>query len=229
MSANGRQPPLPGTSGGRDEGSTVAGLAREVEALQRRLAGLVHLPVRVERLAETVTQLADTLAGRPSDEPSMVAPSWLAFDPGPMDDTIEATDLLTMLAGWVAKVYLRYSDARLPECWLWHPDVVEELLWLHAAWISAYDPAAAPTAVGDWHDRQRPGVLTRIKTYTGRCSLDDHRPGRERHTGAPTAPTVDAVPAIAAWWALARTEPAPAPTDEQVAAAAEAWKGRTNR
>ena len=48
------------------------------------------------------------------------------------------------LAGWVAGIYLRYLDAAqsLPECWLWHPEVVEELLWLHTAWLHAYRPAA---------------------------------------------------------------------------------------
>jgi hypothetical protein len=117
-------------------------------------------------------------------------------------------------------VYVRYSDARhLPECWLWHPDVVEELLWLHAAWIAAYDPEAPPTAVGDWHDRQRPGVVARVHKYAGLCSLEAHRSGQERHLPAPTSPTSDAIPVIAAWWAMSRSEPAPPPTDEQLAAA----------
>ncbi len=48
------------------------------------------------------------------------------------------------LGPWVSGVYLRYSDAvnAFPDCWMWHPDVVEELLWLHRAWLSAYDPEA---------------------------------------------------------------------------------------
>jgi hypothetical protein len=118
-------------------------------------------------------------------------------------------------------VYLRYTDAKLPDCWLWHPDVVEELLWLHAAWLAAYDEDAPVTAAGDWHERQRPGVLARVKTYAGMCSLEAHLPGKERHRPAPTTPGEDAVPAIAAWWGNHRDQPGPVPTEEQIAAATE--------
>jgi hypothetical protein len=214
-------------NGSQHGGSTVAGLAREVEQLQRRLAGLAHLPGRVDRLAGTVTELADTVAGGKPSGPSQVAPSWLDIE---AVDMVAATDILTRLAGWISGVYLRYSDARhLPECWLWHPDVVEELLWLHAAWIAAYEPEAPPTAVGDWHDRQRPGVVARVRQCAGMCSLDAHRDGGEAHVGAPAAPTPDAVPAIAEWWTTSRDQPAPAPTDEQITATREAWKAGTRR
>jgi hypothetical protein len=219
--------PNANSNGHGDGGSTVAGLAREVEQLQRRIAGLAHLPGRVDRLAGTVTELADTLAGGAPARPSQVAPSWLDIEAA---DAAAATGVLTRLAGWISGVYLRYSDARhLPECWLWHPDVVEELLWLHAAWISAYDPEAPPTAVGDWHDRQRPGVVARVKDYAGMCSLDEHREGGHAHRGAPAAPMSDAVPAIAAWWATRRDQPAPPPTNEQIAAVREAWKAGPRR
>ena len=96
--------------------------------------------------------------------------------------------MLTRLAQWVAGVYLRYPDARLPDCWLWHPEVVEELLWLHQAWLAAYAEGARVTAAADWHDRYRPGVLARIKSSADMCALDDHQPGRIRHRPARTAP-----------------------------------------
>jgi hypothetical protein len=215
MTSNGHTPPSPGGGG---QGSTVAGLAREVEQLQRRLAELAHLPGRVDRIGSTVTDLAATITATDgSGGRSQVAPSWL--DPDAPDPAAEAEDILTRLAGWIGGVYLRYSDAKLPECWLWHPDVVEELLWLHAAWIAAYHPEAPVTAVGDWHDRQRPGVVARINAYTGVCGLDEHLPGRFRHKPEPAASTSDAIPAIAAWWATARTEPPPAPTEQQIATA----------
>jgi hypothetical protein len=53
------------------------------------------------------------------------------------------------------------------------------------------------------------------------CSLEAHLPGKDRHLPAPTAPTVEAMPAIAAWWATDRDQPAPAPTEEQLATATE--------
>jgi hypothetical protein len=198
------------------DSDAVAGLAREIEALHRRVDELARTGKRLDELGALVTRLAQ-VTGPNKNAPSQVAPSWLDLDaPGQPG---AAEEILGMLGGWVARVYLRYSDARLPDCWLWHPELVEELLWLHAAWLAAYDPDASVAAVGDWHDRQRPGVVARIHKYAGLCSLEAHRPGQERHMPAPAAPTTDAVPAIASWWATRRIDPAPAPTDEQLAAA----------
>jgi hypothetical protein len=123
-------------------------------------------------------------------------------------------------------VYLRYSDAvsGFPDCWMWHPDVVEELLWLHRAWLAAYSPGAPGSAVGDWHDRQRPGVAARIRAYAGMCSLEAHQPGQDRATPAPVTPTADAVEAIAGWWATSRERLGPTPTEEQIAAANARWR-----
>jgi hypothetical protein len=207
---------------------SVAGLASTVDVLQRRLDELAGIERRVEWLAHTVTGIAQHASAAKKDAPSPVAPSWLDFDadPGPGETPTDAEDILGLLTGWVTAVYLRYSDARLPDCWLWHPDVVEELLWLHAAWLAAYHPDAPANAVGDWHDRQRPGVLARVKTYAGMCSLEAHLPGAERHTPAPVAPTTDAVPVIAAWWAGHRDEPAPAPSEQQRTAAGMARRTR---
>src|SRR6266516_3913359 len=148
-SSNGHDP----SSGER---STLAGLAREFEQLYRDMRELRGVSRRVDELATSVAQLADTLGAAKPSGPSQVAPTWLDLGTGPRPSSTAADgeEILRMLSGWVAGVYLRYSDARLPDCWLWHPDVVEELLWLHAAWIAAYDPDAPVGAVGDWHDRQ---------------------------------------------------------------------------
>jgi len=215
--------------------ATLAGLAREGEQLRRGQdqlgKDLAAHTGRIDELAGVVKGLADMLNVRqPSDADSQVgAPSWLVFDPGPADDTAETGEILTSLAAWVAKVYLRYGDTKLPDCWLWHPDVVEELLWLQYAHGAAYDPEAAATAVGDWHDRQRPGVVGRIKTYVGFCSLEAHQPGQDRALPAPVAPTTDAIGSVAAWWATRRDEPGPAPTGEQVEAARQRISPRGHR
>jgi hypothetical protein len=167
----------------------VAGLAREVETLRRRLDQLQSLPQRIEQLAELLARQAETVPAPAAPAPT----SWLDLptDPNRPAESSSAVrvaeELLSGLAGWVGGVYLRYPDAAqtLPECWLWHPEVVEELLWLHTAWLAAHRPGAASTAVGDWHDRQRPGVVRRIRDYAGLCSLEQHQPGADRHT--PTA------------------------------------------
>jgi hypothetical protein len=210
-------PPLP------HEGSpagAVAGLAREVETLRRRLDQLQSLPQRIEQLAELLARQAETTTAPAAPAPT----SWLDLPTG-SDCAAESSSaaraaehLLTGLTGWVGGVYLRYPDAAqtLPECWLWHPEVVEELLWLQSAWLAAHRPGAAGTAVGDWHDRQRPGVVRRIRDYAGLCSLEQHQPGVDQHTPVPVRPVTDAVRAIAGWWATRRGDPPPAPTSEQL-------------
>jgi hypothetical protein len=149
--------------------------------------------------------------------------SWLDADLDPRDPSV-AEAILTRLADWLAGVYLRYPDASLPDCWLWHPDIVEELLWLHQAWLAAYADGARVTAAADWHDRYRPGVVTRIKKSADMCALDDHQPGKIRHRPARTAPVVNAITVIAAWWSTDRNQPAPAPSPEQIATATAAHR-----
>jgi hypothetical protein len=198
--------------------ASVAGLAREVEGLRRSLTGFASA-AELARVADLVTDLSQTItAGAGSPEP---APSWLAL---PANPDLAAT-LLADLIGWIGQIYLRYTDAAkgLPECWLWHPEVIEELLWLWQAWYGAYQSGEASVrAAGDWHDRLRPGVARRIADYTKACSLESHRP--DRAIGAPAVPMADATEQIAVWWSSRRTEPGPTPTDHQLQAAATAGR-----
>jgi hypothetical protein len=193
--------------------AAVAGLARELEGLRRTVDPLRALDDRVDHLARLVNQLADTLTALSARPGATPAPTWLML---PVDAAM-ARRVLDELVAWLAVVYLRYPDAAgsLPECWCWHPDVVEELLWLMHAWLAAYQgPNASITLAGDWHDRQRPGVVRRIRQAAGSCSLENHttRPGWVRHTGAaPAVPGLDALPAIASWWGARRHQPPPEP------------------
>ncbi|MQA12834.1 MAG: hypothetical protein GEV09_01325 [Pseudonocardiaceae bacterium] len=198
--------------------ASVAGLAQEVEALRRAVDPLRGLPDRVDELARLLARVADELADHTAHSGPVAAPSWLMLP----DDPATASRVLAELTGWMSRVYLRYGDAAaaLPECWLWHPDVVEELLWLMHAWCAAYQgPAASVALAGDWHDRYRPGVVRRIKTGAGTCSLDAHPPRDGRGPGAPEAPLSEAVAAIASWWGARRDQPAPEPTDAHHTAA----------
>jgi hypothetical protein len=231
VSVNGHPPGEPGECAAA---ASVAGLAREVEQLRRTVAEHDALRERLDRLAGLVARLAETIATAPGTNPAAAAaPSWLDH-PAEHGRPVEASkaaraaeDLLTKLHAWVAGIYLAYSDARsLPGCWMWHPDIVEELLWLHLAWLAAHSPDAPNSAVGDWHDRQRPGVVRRVNGYASACSLGAHRPGGDRHTTL--LPNVtDASAMIADWWATNRDQPAPEPTDQQLAeAAARAMRPR---
>ncbi|MDD7941684.1 hypothetical protein PHK61_25000 [Actinomycetospora lutea] len=195
----------------------LAGLAREVDGLRRGLDALIGTPTRVDDLARTVAQLADAVAATPARPGPTVAPSWVTAP----TDPAAAAQLLEGLCRWLHRVFLRYPDgvAVLPECWLWHPEVVEELLWLSHAWRAAYEERGASVQLaGDWHDRQRPGVVRRLKTSVGSCSRERHqtRAGwSQAPTGATPVPGLDALGSIAAWWADGRDQAPPEPTPDQ--------------
>lgn len=195
----------------------VAGLARDIEALRRELGELLRLPARLDELAGLVTQLAEATATAAPAESG--GPSWLDLP----TDLDAAVAVLAELTRWLQVVYLRYPDAAagLPDCWLWHPDVIEELLWLMHAWITAYHDENAPiTAAGDWHDRYRPGVVRRITTTAGRCSLENHQPrDGQPPPGGPVVPGAAAIEQIATWWATHRTDAPPEPDEWQLATA----------
>jgi hypothetical protein len=202
--------------------AALAELGRDVEAVRRSLDDRASAD-EVERLARVVADLAEMVTP-PAAQAEDAVVSWLRVP-------VEADTTLAMLGDlidWLATVYLRYADAvrSLPECWLWHPDIVEELCWLQQAWAEAYGEAGGVRAAGDWHDRLRPGVVRRIGDYAKACSLENHMP--DRAAEAPQVPVVDAAEAIAVWWADARDERPPAPTDDQmIEAAAAARRART--
>jgi hypothetical protein len=203
----------------------VAGLARELDGLRRTVEPLLGLPDRVDDLTRLATDLTNAVAALTARRAAAPCPSWLLL---PQDADL-AGRVLDELTGWLAVVYLRYPDGagQLPECWAWHPDVVEELLWLMHAWAAAYQgPQASVGLVGDWHDRQRPGVVRRIKVSAGSCSFENHQtragwthltgaapivPGLDRADGTDGTDGTDGLAAIATWWGLHRDHPAPEP------------------
>ncbi|MGQ0843479.1 MAG: hypothetical protein ACT4QF_05035 [Sporichthyaceae bacterium] len=190
--------------------AALAGLARETEALRRRMDDLATVRTQVADLADVVADLAERLIvqGGPGPGPT----TWLDFPDKASDPTAprRAPAVLGDLLAWTQKVFLRYPDGAtaLPECWPWHPDVVEELLWLRAAWAAAYrGPSASVLQAGDWHDRCRPGVVRRIRAAAGTCSPENHRPGQSTAAASPPPHVIEAA---AAWWTTDRDAPAPA-------------------
>ena len=206
----------------------VAGLARTVEALTRDVSALkggmknAASAGEVARLATIVTELGDLLtqapaksAGRPGKEKPDPVRSWLTL----AEDEAAVQAVLSELLPWLQTVFLHYGDARdaLPPCWLWHPEIVEELLWLMDAWTLAYQgPEASNKLVGDWHDRQRPGMTRRVAAYAPGCDALAHRePAGQVAVTVPLA--VDSDPFVT-WWATDRDHNGPAPTPDQITA-----------
>ena len=149
--------------------------------------------------------------------------SWLLAD-----DPDQAADDLADLTTWVWRVYLWWPEAWLSSCWLWHPEVVEELWWLRVAHADAYDPETGSSLrVADWHDRLRPGVVRRVRAVVGKCELNRHIPfnGRPVEVTPPGPPALarHAATVAAVWCAGAGLDviraPGPDPTAEQLAEA----------
>jgi hypothetical protein len=208
-------PGQPGQPAAAD--STVVALGRAVERCVRRVG---ELDQHVAQLATDVHDLATVLIGPDTDgagEGGQGGPvsvrSWL-LGTDPAQAEADLTDLIV----WLDRVYLRYHGAVLSSCWMWHPDVVEELWWLYRAHAEAYHPSEGSwLRVGDWHDRQRPGVLRRIKDATGSCELALHTTG-QLHGRPPTAaPLATHAGLIAHAWTAdtpGRPEPSAAQLDE---------------
>ncbi|MPZ64549.1 MAG: hypothetical protein GEU83_03190 [Pseudonocardiaceae bacterium] len=200
----------------------VLALARDVERTTRRIsaveASVEQLQTTTGDLHGLVQQLADGVTAlAPADEDDgqeapRRLPSWLT-----VEDPQIAAGMLDDLTGWLGTVYQQYQGGVLPSCWLWHPAVVEELWWLRQAHRAAYDGRDANWRdVGDWHDRQRPGVARRIREAIGGCELARHVTGGDR--AQPTDPTTVPLAAhhqqLAQQWATARRPPEP--TDTQL-------------
>ena len=156
-------------------GDELTALAAVVERNGRRIAALDRL---VRQLAGDLAEVAAATLTPEGDDTTGVRSWLLAGDPE------RAVTDLAELVGWTRRVYLRYPDAALSACWLWHPDVIEELWWLRNAHADAFHPTAGSwQRVGEWHERQRPGVARRVRSAIGTCELSP-APRPPRHTHA---------------------------------------------
>ena len=203
-------------------------LARAVERTARRLTALDRL---VTQLAADVTALARHLGadgatpeGTEDDQAPPVR-AWLLAD----DPDQSAVDLVDLCA-WLGRVYVRYPRTDLPSCWLWHPHAVEELWWLRCAHAEAYHPENGSwLRVGDWHDRQLPGVVRRLTAAVSSCELALHLPGQRAAGLSRPVPFADAAPFVAqTWTGSAGHQPGPPPTSQQLDEADRFQRDRFN-
>ena len=146
-------------------GSILADLAKEVAAqdamtVQRRLDDLAETVSEVDTLRAEVAAVAEA-AGTTAPERG---PAFWWPDLARADGRAEA---LESLATWVDEVLrTRHPEMynQLGACWYLHPDILDELTALQAAWQAAYrDPAAPATAAIEWHDRWLPGAMRRCR------------------------------------------------------------------
>ena len=145
----------------------LADVANEVAAhdmtiLEDRLDKLAETAGEVDKLRNEihdVAELVQELAGRPQTQRAVWWPDLPAGQ--------ERAEAMQSLGRWVNEVLrARHPEAynELGTCWFWHPDILDELTALQAAWFAAYrDKASSGTAAIEWHDRWLPGAIARCR------------------------------------------------------------------
>lgn len=206
-------PPRPTTTttGEHTTSAALAALASEVERLSRQVAAqqddLRQAQQTAEHAHRVLVDIVDRVQAIADQQPTATSPPAAGGGPstGPvswltLEDPDQARTLLHQLADWLAQVYIHYPGATnsLGECWPWHPNVVEELLALKAAWHAAYDdPTAPPHRALDWHDRALPATIHHLNTTLGDCSQPAHQPGGRADRPPPTVPALDVLDQLA--------------------------------
>lgn len=153
-------------------GLILSNVAKEVAAQDVTAEDVTMVQRRVEDLAETVSEVP-TLRAEVAAVAEVAENLATAQVAGPVcwwpdlatgDSRAEG---LKSVAVWVDEVLrARHPEMynRLGACWYQHPDVLDELTALRAAWYAAYrDPAAPATAAIEWHDRWLPGTMRRCR------------------------------------------------------------------
>lgn len=190
-----------------DDTDRAMAVARALEKLQRRQTVLEEHVTRLDSVIRDAVEAGNT---SPDERPSGPV-SWLL-----LDDADRGLALMADLCDWVVRVYLRYERATLPSCWLWHPDVIEELLWLRHAHADAYHPKRGSwQRVADWHDRFRPKTAARITAAAGHCELSEHRTGSPKARPPVDIPLLTAANRMTEFWTRpdSATATRPQPTD----------------
>jgi hypothetical protein len=147
--------------------SILTSLAKEVaahdlEGVERRLEEFGRTSIEIDDLRRETHELAGIVGELASRRETVPALWWPDLPPGPA-----RAEAVQGLGVWVDEVLRgRHPEAysELGTCWFQHPDILDELTALQAAWFAAYrDPAAPPTAAIEWHDRWLPGTMARCK------------------------------------------------------------------
>lgn len=145
----------------------------EIGAIETETQSLVKvLQSQINELTMRVEAMADDGGEEHADELALV--DWSSLDKATARQ--EWDRLYQWLDAWLVPTY-RVTIAQLRPCWPAHPEVREELSWLHAAWMQTYRrPYASASAAGEWHLRWLPGALDRLASHFRRaeCTLGQH-------------------------------------------------------
>lgn len=134
---------------------------------------VASLQNEVAAIADAVHALGGEVGSDQVDEAYVV--DWSRLDRATAE--VEWTRLYEWLDDLLVPRY-GVTVTQLRPCWPHHPEVREELSWLHTCWLAAYrSPSATPGAGAEWHVRWLPAALDRIADHTRRsgCTMGQHR------------------------------------------------------
>lgn len=138
-----------------------ASIDRRIAELESNLSSLVDLVGRLNSTVKKIAVRLDPPAG-PDSQPSRWAWQHATAD--------QASWLWSGLVPWVRWLIDTYPTQTrdLTPCWHQHPDAVEELTAIWAAWREAYHGADQDSSdLAHWHDRWFPDATARLTGPTG--------------------------------------------------------------
>ena len=143
--------------------------AHDMTMVELRLDKLAEATAELDTLRNEVGKLRSELhdaagpAGEPAERPETQPTVWWPDLPAGRP----RAEALQSLGRWVDEVLrARHPEAynALGTCWFLHPDILDELTALQAAWFAAYRDKASPgTAAIEWHDRWLPRAMARCR------------------------------------------------------------------
>lgn len=146
-------------------GEQQVGAAELREWLYRPSSGNNDPGGDIVALRAITTDLSTALAAKQARSPAL--PCWAEMDEHSAQRAWE------QLVDWLCGVLIvRYpaSAKSLRPCWFLHPELVENLTWLHNAWTLAYrDPDSPVSLAADWHLYWLPHVMGIAASATRQC------------------------------------------------------------
>jgi len=178
-----------------EQTARLANVPDDLRALRDHLAGIPSdIEARLDRLAGQIAAIA--LGDSAESGPPV---SW--FD---VTDADVAERMLTELADWVKRVVRRYPESRqLGNCWMHHPELVEQLIVLRLLWMRAYrNPDGQVEKAAEWQDRWLPGFFGRIREKCQGFGTGVHQLDAQARMAADDQRQIDRIPKYARWWPI---------------------------
>lgn len=176
--------------------ATVEGLVSELAGLRLVTGGLADGQEKLARMiAEFIARATEPDDEEEEEKPDPDRVEWMT-----VSDPAVAVEALVRVRRWVREVWTPYAAGEeLQPCWMWHPDVVADLLACRLAWIASTGPKARPLSPADWITRFLEPAAKRVTRSLAECHDGYGHLTRGKRYDA--TPGDGGARALARWWA----------------------------